>query len=62
MSVYLTIGEGEPQQIATNSGWGDFCHWVDTLSVEDYRDLIHLVQYGWTEPGVQGQDNRWECC
>lgn len=52
MSLCLTIDESVPTEIATNTGWGDFCRWCDSLDEGDYGNLIHLADHGWTEPLV----------
>ena len=40
---------GDEFPLATVRGWGDFCRWADGLSAEDYPELIHLVEYGWSQ-------------
>ncbi len=47
MSVYLSIdGDDEGSFISSNTGWGDFVRWVETL--DGYDDLAHLAAHGWT--------------
>lgn len=44
-------GKGNPVfagDLATRSGWGNFCRFVDTLPVEGYEALIHLTEHGCT--------------
>ena len=50
MSVCLTIDESVPSEVSTNSGWGDFCRWCDSLDEGDCGTLIHLADHGWCEP------------
>ena len=33
-------------QVASNSGWSEFCEWVETTDMEDYPSLHHLVEFG----------------
>lgn len=49
MSVYAQIDGGEQRQIASNTGWGDACRWIDTLDVDEAGELIHLREHGWTD-------------
>ena len=56
MSVYIASGEGPGDQVGSNQGWGDFGHWVETLSAEDYPDLCHLWDHGWAEPASAVRD------
>lgn len=46
MSIYLKIEDGEPRQIATNRGWGDFCRWTQKLRTADYTEPKRLAVYG----------------
>ena len=43
-----------PTTLASNTGWGDLCRWVDTL--DDAPELKHLTVYGWSQdlPAVAG--------
>lgn len=49
MGVYYAIDRGEPSDLASNHGWGQFCRWADGLTVEDYPQTAHLREYGWTQ-------------
>ncbi len=47
MSQYAQFDEnGRQVQIASNSGWSDFCNWSDTIKSEA---LKQLVEEGFTE-------------
>ena len=54
MSMYLTVDEATPTEIASNTGWGDFSRWVEAL--EDAPELQHLVDHGWTEPAADARE------
>lgn len=56
MSMYLSDGEAEPAFVASNTGWGDFGRWVDTLDPATYPDLVHLREHGWAEPAAAVRD------
>ena len=49
MSIALYSEEDQVGQVATEFGWASFIGWVDTLDVESYPDLVHLVEYGWDD-------------
>ena len=49
MSRYASFDDGSQQQIATNSGWGSFIQWSDGLEVEQFPELIHLAEHGWSQ-------------
>jgi hypothetical protein len=46
----IVIGDGDPLEVASNTGWSAFCAWVDTLDEVEFEPLVHLREYGWTEP------------
>ncbi len=46
MSEYVSTTEQEMIQVATTSGWGDFCDWVKETEVDDYPWLHSLVTFG----------------
>ena len=48
MSIYLEIDAEEPEQIASNKGWGDVCRWVETLPA-NCVNLYHLCEHGYEE-------------
>lgn len=48
MSVYLSLDSGEPEMLASNKGWSDFCGWADELE-NDEAELIHLCDHGWSQ-------------
>lgn len=47
MSIYYSMDGGEPDDLASNTGWGDLCRWVDAL--DDAPELKHLTVYGWSQ-------------
>jgi hypothetical protein len=47
MSVFASIDGVAGPDVATNSGWADFCKWVAEISGVD--DLRHLTEFGWYE-------------
>ncbi len=49
MSVYASLDENEPAQIASNTGWSDVCEWIDTQDAENYPETAHLRDYGWSQ-------------
>jgi hypothetical protein len=46
MSQYVLNQDEEGIQIASNSGWSDFCDWARDLPIDDYPSLHHLVEHG----------------
>ena len=56
MSVYLASSEDPGDQVASNTGWGDFGTWVETLDAAAYPDLCHLWDHGWAEPASAVRD------
>jgi len=53
VSVYLSADGGEPEFLASNTGWGDVCRLVDDLDGEEYPALVHLREHGWWEPASE---------
>lgn len=50
MSYFLQIGaNGGPSQIASNTGYGDFGRWAETLDPKKFPEVIHLYTYGWCQ-------------
>lgn len=49
MSQYIHDENDNQEQIASNSGYGDFGRWVDTLDTALYRRVVHLREYGWSQ-------------
>ena len=51
MSVYAVLDEGSDggTQVATNSGWGDFTTWTESLDDMKYEEVIHLAEEGWSQ-------------
>lgn len=57
-AVYTVSEHGEPvegSEIATNTGWLNWCEWVDTHAA-DYPDCARLAQKGWIEAGITLED------
>lgn len=52
MSLFATINGKGFGDVATNSGWTDFCRWVAEMSGAD--SLRHLTEYGWAEGEIDG--------
>ncbi len=50
MPLYLNTDAGDQFPLATNSGWGKVGDWLHSLDADDYSDLIHLFEHGWSEP------------
>lgn len=48
MSVYYSLDGGEPNDLASNTGHGDLCRWIDTLDA-DAPELAHLRHHGWSD-------------
>ncbi len=46
MSEYVSTTEQEMVQVATTTGWSDFCDWIDELDVDESPWLHHLVTFG----------------
>lgn len=57
MTLALIIDGEFAADVATNSGWSDFCDWTDALDLAIYPELIHLVDFGWVDnlPMLQKQ-------
>lgn len=49
MSIFANLDTGAQVQAGSNSGWGDFTRWIDTLDANDYAELVHLVEHGWCQ-------------
>jgi hypothetical protein len=49
MSILAALDGGEPTDLASNLGWGDFGRWVDQLNPEIFPQLSHLRVYGWCQ-------------
>jgi hypothetical protein len=47
MSYDITNEHGDGDQVATTTGWNEFCDWVDGLDIDDYLEVKHLAQHGW---------------
>lgn len=50
MSAYIVIGDGDPIEVASNTGWSGFCGWIDGLDADAYEPLVHFREHGWVEP------------
>lgn len=53
MSIYLSPDDSAGEQVASNQGWTDFGDWLETIDEEEYPDLIHLWEHGWSEPVLE---------
>ena len=49
MTYYLIVGGTTQQPLASTTGWYDFKVWTDGLNVETYPQLIHLIDWGWSQ-------------
>lgn len=49
MSYYLDFDGEQVAQIASNTGWGDFCRWTEGLDADDYAEVVHLAAYSWCQ-------------
>jgi hypothetical protein len=49
MSYYAIIDDRVADKIATTRGYSDLGKWIDTLSVEDHGELIHVREHGWSQ-------------
>lgn len=51
MSVYAVLDgdeEGGPQ-VGSITGWGDFIRWTDDLDDDEFQEIIHLAENGWSQ-------------
>lgn len=49
MGYYLENDKGDQDCLASGMGYGDLIRWVESLPVSKFKNLHHLVQYGWVE-------------
>ncbi len=50
MSIYAVFDDdADGDQIATVAGWGDCTRWIEGLSADDFPQLAHLSEYGWSQ-------------
>jgi len=49
MSIYATIGENESAFFASTQGWRDVTEWADGLDEDQFEDVVHLVEHGYTD-------------
>lgn len=49
MSIYANLDTDEQVQFASNKGWSDVIAWVDGLDKDDFGELIHLADHGWSQ-------------
>ncbi len=47
MSYEIMTEDKEATSVATNTGWSDFCEWGESLDLENYFEVHHLVEHGW---------------
>lgn len=51
MSIYAGFGKGPPTILASNTGWSQFGDWVDGLDVDEFSEVVHLWEHGWSQEG-----------
>lgn len=56
MPLYLNTDAGDQLPLATNAGWGQLGSWLHSLDADDFADLIHLFEHGWSEPAKNVRD------
>lgn len=49
MSQYISDEHGNQGQVATNSGWSEFCEWVAKLDAVKFLEVRHLCEQGWEQ-------------
>jgi hypothetical protein len=49
VSYSATFNDGRSVQAGTTKGWNDFTRWAETLDAEEYPELAHLAEYGWSQ-------------
>lgn len=49
MGYSLQIDDAEDVPLASNAGWGDVVKWAESLDANEYGELRHLVEYGWSD-------------
>jgi hypothetical protein len=49
MSTYLSFDGGEPEDFASNTGYGDLCRWSAGLDMVAFAQLAHLCEHGWCQ-------------
>lgn len=49
MSMYADFGSGAPTEVSSNQGWSQFGDWVGGLDVDDFGEVVHLWEYGWSQ-------------
>lgn len=47
MSVYISINEEDPSEVASNSGWSQFIEWAQSL--DDADEILQLAEHGVSE-------------
>jgi hypothetical protein len=47
MAFYLQIDLEEPEQVATNTGWGEVLDWSERLDPGAFPNFVHLCEHGW---------------
>lgn len=47
MSYDIVNEHGDGDQVATITGWSDFCDWADTLDIDKYPEIKHFCVQGW---------------
>lgn len=49
MSIYAVINENEPEMFASVVGWSDIVAWAESLDAEQFPNVVHLTEHGYTE-------------
>ena len=49
MSVYLSFDGDEPTMLASNTGWADVSRWIDDLNAQQFGEVVHLAEHGWSQ-------------
>lgn len=53
LAVEWGASDDQSQALATNSGWGAFGAWADTLDHHAYREVVHIWEHHYTrEPAA----------
>lgn len=50
MSFYIQIDGEQQDQIASNTGWGDYGRWVKLLDPDEFPETRSLYEDGWANP------------
>lgn len=56
MSFYLQVDGIQVDQIASNTGWGDFGRWAKLLDPDQFGEVRSLYENGWTDEPAKLMD------